>query len=275
MSNPFIIVDEIEELLNDMNDDLTATINTVNNNVNTVINNTKINNTASGTGSLSQKLSWIGNTLIGATGQTGGSATAGTVMAKLNAAITNTAATTTENSSGTLSAKLSYLINRRNKTVTPSSTVIKTLNSSGNVTSPTADGKKEVTAWGTTYTCYVKYSGIYRAYFTCKLDPVSTSVTGDTGYAIGYVYIYQPGASSATAISATICSGTAAVAATTKSIDFPAYSGNRIQMRILCKVTTTSVAPCNNSFYILDQWKATWTDISLRGTVNEINGAVV
>jgi hypothetical protein len=85
--------------------EIKSTVNTINTNASTAAtkataaandasaakNNTATNNTASGTGTLSQKLSWIGNTLIGATNQTGGSATAGTVMAKLNAIIANQA----------------------------------------------------------------------------------------------------------------------------------------------------------------------------------------
>lgn len=52
--------------------------------IDTINNNTKANNTASSTGTLSQKLSYLISTLIGATGATGGTTTAGTVMAKLN-----------------------------------------------------------------------------------------------------------------------------------------------------------------------------------------------
>lgn len=48
--------------------------------------------------------------VIGATGNTGGSATAGTVMAKLNALITNTAANNTASTTGTLSQKISSAI---------------------------------------------------------------------------------------------------------------------------------------------------------------------
>ena len=54
----------------------------------TTRNNVATNNTASATGILSQKLSWIGNTLIGATNNSGATATSGTVMGKLNALLT-------------------------------------------------------------------------------------------------------------------------------------------------------------------------------------------
>lgn len=50
--------------------------------------NTKINDTASKTGTLSQKLSYITDTSLGATTDIGGTSTAGTAMAKLNAILT-------------------------------------------------------------------------------------------------------------------------------------------------------------------------------------------
>ena len=57
--------------------------------LNALITNTGASTSASSSGTLSQKLTYIISTLIGATGATGGSATAGTVMAKLNKIISN------------------------------------------------------------------------------------------------------------------------------------------------------------------------------------------
>ena len=66
MSSPFIIINEIEELLNDMNDGLTSTLSTINTNVNTIKTDvsavksaTAVNNTASKTGVLSAKSAYI------------------------------------------------------------------------------------------------------------------------------------------------------------------------------------------------------------------------
>ena len=83
---------EIEDKLDEINSGLSSDISslntmlsTINTDLSTVKTNVATNNAASSTGALSQKLSWIGNSLIGATNATGGSTTAGTVMAKLNA----------------------------------------------------------------------------------------------------------------------------------------------------------------------------------------------
>lgn len=105
MSSPFIIIDEIEEKLTELNNNISNTLSTINSNINTINTNvntvsrdfgtantninaiktaTAANTTASATGTLSSKLSWIGNSLIGATNNTGGTATTGTVFAKLN-----------------------------------------------------------------------------------------------------------------------------------------------------------------------------------------------
>lgn len=286
MSSPFIIIDEITEKINEMNTSLTTKIDTISSNTTTIINNTKVNNTASGTGSLSQKLSWIGNTLIGATGQTGGSATAGTVMAKLNAAITNTAATTTENSSGTLSAKLSYLINRRNKTVTPSSTVIKTLNSSGTVSSTQTTGNagQYLGTNGTVYTCYAKYSGTYRMYATASGSTTNANLI-NSSYATSRIrlmcYVYRHGSGANSEHSVTIASattpksgGVTSMASATKSLDVPVGAGDRIQLCIRAESQAGCYHQCAQGTYASAAVTATWTDISIRGTVNELSGAV-
>ncbi len=85
MTSPFIVIDEIESALSSMNSTLVSKIDTVDGIVDTINTNTATNNTASNTGTLSQKLSYISNSLIGATGNTGGTTSAGTAMAKLNA----------------------------------------------------------------------------------------------------------------------------------------------------------------------------------------------
>lgn len=90
MSSPFIIIDEITNEIENVNSkiaEVKTVADTISSNVNNIKTYTATNNSASATGTLSQKLSWIGNSLIGATGNTGGSTTAGTIMAKLNAII--------------------------------------------------------------------------------------------------------------------------------------------------------------------------------------------
>ena len=97
-----ILLNELTDKINELNSDLESDINAINSNVTTVGSNlsskidalstsvgtvktaTATNNNASLTGTLSQKLSYIANTLIGTTGATGGTDTTGTVMAKLN-----------------------------------------------------------------------------------------------------------------------------------------------------------------------------------------------
>lgn len=101
-----ILLNELTDRINELNSDLESDINAINSNVttvgsslsskidalgtdlsasvNTVKTATATNNTASLTGTLSQKLSYIANSLIGTTNATGGTATTGTVMAKLN-----------------------------------------------------------------------------------------------------------------------------------------------------------------------------------------------
>lgn len=114
LSNPFIIIDEISQKLNEINSSISSTLSTINTNINSVktdvssvktvcnniydkvdteisslLTNTNTNNTANLTGTLSQKLSYIANNLIGAVSQTGGTYNTGTVNAKLATLILN------------------------------------------------------------------------------------------------------------------------------------------------------------------------------------------
>lgn len=94
MSSPFII-DELSAKINELNSGLSSSIDLINTNINTintdlsaVATNVVINNTASTTGTLSQKLSSIYNQ-IGSTSATGGSVTNGSIMQKLNTLLLN------------------------------------------------------------------------------------------------------------------------------------------------------------------------------------------
>ena len=119
LSNPFIIIDEISQKLNEINSNISSTLSTINTNINSVktdvssvktvcnniydkvdteisslLTNTNTNNTANLTGTLSQKLSYIANNLIGAVSQTGGTYNSGTVNAKLATILLNMDSTT-------------------------------------------------------------------------------------------------------------------------------------------------------------------------------------
>lgn len=257
-----IVLNEITELLNSINSGITSTLSTINTNVNTVktnvatiLTNTNTNNTASTTGTLSQKIS---------------------------SAISNTAATTTENASGTLSAKLTYLINRRDKTVSPSSTNIKTLSSSGTVTCAQSESASDYGGYagtnGTVFTCYAKYSGVYRGYGTAS-GSVNSTVKNSDGISrvLLYASVYHVGSGTTTNHSTTITSktintkATVALDSATKTVDFPAQAGDRIQMYIRAESQRSIVNACSST-YLNRETTATWTDISIRGTVNEING---
>lgn len=261
MSSSFIVIDEIEEALNTVSSTLTSNISAVKTVVDSISTNVATNNTASTTGTLSQKIS---------------------------SAISNTAATTTENASGTLSAKLTYLINRRDKIVTPGSTNLKTLNSSGSVSvgGKWGDAKQTtISANGSTYSCYVKYSGKYRAYFTASLT--WTNYTPDTmiaprgskqtGTATGVVKVTHASSNATTEHTVKIVEAQQANAsAATKTVDFPAQAGDVVQMFVKLSETSDIYDNCSEAAtrpYVFDTFKATWTDISVRGTVNEINGA--
>ena len=235
------------------------------------------------------------STDIGATNATGGTTTAGTVMAKLNAiigntatnntastsgtlsqkissAISNTAATTTENSSGTLSAKLTYLINRRDKVVTPSSTNIKTLASDVSIVTAKNSNQQDQSATSTTYSCYVKHDGTYRIYVT------GTATLTEAGYKPTNVKEYdgQPtwtmyAACSSTSQKTNSVTGSYGtnVSSTTKTIDLYCVRGDYLTVSITCK-TKVGGHPCVGQ-YGCGKWTYTFSDISVRGTANEVN----
>ena len=251
-----IVLNEITELLNSVNNGLSSTLSTISTKIGNIETYTKTNNTASTTGTLSQKIS---------------------------SAISNTAATTTESSSGTLSAKLTYLINRRTKMVTPSSTNLKTLASSGNFVSAGGAGGEATTKteYGQKYSCQVKYNGIYRCYFTSSVTWKDGSVSNSAGKnqqsvkVFGRAQVYHCGSGATSTHDVTITTTASAnTSSVTKTVDVPAQEGDRITMCIGITQTSgeyTNICGVVNYYY--DTYTATWTDISVRGTVNEINGA--
>lgn len=140
---------------------------TVNGKLNAVISNTSASTSANASGTLSQKLSYIINTLIGSANATGGSSTAGTAMGKLNALLSSwtstragyidnirsyTATNNNASSTGILSQKLSYLISQRQASLTGTGTTVY----SGSITAA---------AYSDRYICIAKFvapvSGIY------------------------------------------------------------------------------------------------------------------
>lgn len=99
LSSPFIIIDELTDKINELNSELSSSIDSINTNINAISTdltevaaNVSINNTASSTGTLSQKLSSIYNQ-IGDTTSTGGTAVNGNIMAKLNTLLLNSCST--------------------------------------------------------------------------------------------------------------------------------------------------------------------------------------
>ena len=100
-----ILLGEISDLINDVNSnineritDVKSIVDAIHSDVSEIKKATNTNNTALSTGTLSQKISWIGSDLIGTTNNTGGTPSAGTIMAKLNAILNkvNTGVTTTD-----------------------------------------------------------------------------------------------------------------------------------------------------------------------------------
>ena len=79
------LIDELASTLENIND----AVATVDDNVNAVKTNTAASTTAAIGGTLSQKLEYIIDTLLGTVNATGGTTTAGGIMAKLNALLTS------------------------------------------------------------------------------------------------------------------------------------------------------------------------------------------
>ena len=79
MSSPFIVIDEITTKMNEINSSLTTKIDTIS-------SNTAVNNTASSTGTLSQKLTHLCQQLgTSSDSASSGTTSGGTAMSKLNA----------------------------------------------------------------------------------------------------------------------------------------------------------------------------------------------
>lgn len=260
MSSPFIVIDEITTKINELNTSLTTKIDNVNSNISTLLTNTGVNNTASTTGTLSQKIS---------------------------STISNTAATTTENSSGTLSAKLAYLINRREVTVIPSSDIIKTLSSSGSVSysseqvSSSASNSNYRTKSGTQYVLYVKHPGTYRCYFTASGTATTRSGTTSLCYSDravrirGVCSVLDPSSTSEIQHNVTIVSATVSsfksytLASTTKTVDVSLSRGQRIKLYISAESQYMLYHYCDGYNYYSMNVTANWTDISVRGKISE------
>ena len=197
--------------------------------------------------------------------------TTGTLSQKLSSAIANTATNNTENKTGILSQKLSYLINRANKVVTPSNTNLKQLSSSGTVTVPYVNqmysgAAKTVSSNWTGYG-YVQVPGIYR--FSTTFSVAITQDGGDgTNTGTLEVQVVSCNTGSTYSKTITIFSSSAAVSSTTKTLDIPLGVGDMVRCRITCKNGPYAIE-CGGSAYG-DGFTLTWTDISVRGTLTEI-----
>lgn len=239
----FIVINEIEELLNDMNDGLTSTLSTISSNVNTIKTN-------------------------------------------VASILTNTSATTTENNSGTLSAKLTYLINRRDKIITPSSTNIKTLSSSGSsdITPPhTTSPMSIVGNNGQVFSCYIKYPGVYRVYGTASgtVNTTGGLLSYTTGIAKIVLCAYTNSINSGNVFTVDMSSVNVtksqsySLASATKTIDIGATSGDILSVCIRGESTAHFAHPCGGSEYWGSNMTVSWTNLSVRGTASEYNSAIV
>lgn len=235
-----------------------TTAGTVMAKLNAIIGNTAKNNTASGTGTLSQKASWIGNTLIGATNNTGGSTTAGTVMAKLNAILTKANASTPK------------------KTVTPSSTNIVSLATNKTYTITGSEG--ETTSVNSeTWTKYVQYPGVYRVYCTYAFNQTA-GASSDSGTLAGLtsilnVKVFHSNATyHTTHYFAKMQKGS--ISSTTKTIDIHVSEGDRIQIYVTNQSVGYTGGGCG-PFYKGPSGTITLSDVSIRGTQNVYDGCFV
>lgn len=122
------LIDELASTLANVNNAVATVdnvVDTINTNVNAVKTNTAASTTAAIGGTLSQKLEYIIDTLLGTVNATGGTTTAGSIMAKLNALLTSWTSTragyidnirsytltnNTASKTGVLSQKLAYVI---------------------------------------------------------------------------------------------------------------------------------------------------------------------
>ena len=267
MSSSFIVIDEIEEALNSVSSTLTTSIanvksvvdtintnvNTVKTNVSTILTNTNANNTASTSGTLSQKIS---------------------------SAISNTAATTTENSSGTLSAKLTYLINRRDRLYSPSSSNLKTVTTSlsaGNTTrnKQPSQGNRLSTAVYSGYTGYTYFcfDGIYRIYCTGTATVVNLE-NGSYGPTDENCLLCEVSVNDTVVANFTVATQGASkgtCASTTATRDVAVKKGDRIRFRIAADSIAKSVfdGVCSYKTYISNEVSAQCTEISIRGSIKE------
>lgn len=236
MSSQFIVINEIEELLNEMNDGLAGSIGTINSTVNTINTN----------------------------------------MAKqtdLTIVKTNTATNSTESSTGTLSQKLAYLINRRDRIVTPSSTNIKTLSTSLSVNAKSTN-EKSVTKSTSSVGAYVKYTGTYRIYATFSTTATHTG-DGWADTSLSHKVTMYVKANDKDERVLSVASNCYYkdnnFDATTKYIDVFLFAGSYVSVYFEFFANYFYYS-CNGSYNYVDA-TLNVTNVSIRGTHNEINSA--
>lgn len=230
MSSPFIVIDEITTKINELNTSLTTKIDTIDMLVDTINGN-------------------------------------------VGAIKTATATNNTANASGVLSAKLSYLISRRNRFIKPGSTVLITLSSSGTVSVSQQNKQADQWGYGTNYSCYAKYPGIYRMYATAKISAFSKNSNVYQSGRIGTVtavlqtYVVHISDGSTSSYSVDIVSGSATTSSATKTIDVQVSAGDRIDARV--SIRASHYYDACREYYMSDNGTAQWTDISVRGTIDD------
>lgn len=266
-----ILLGEIQSLIDGVNTNI-ANAKSV---IDTINDNTKANNTASETGTLSQKLSSI----ISYTKTNNTASTSGNLSQKISSAISNTAATTTENSSGTLSAKLTYLINRRERFYSPSSTNLKTVTTSlqtANTPRSTTSNHESYKAYSD-YTNYVYacFDGIYRIYCTGTATVVNLESASNHGASAKnnmHLEVYVNDTLVSTILVATQVASKGTSAASTKTVDVALKKADRVRFRLYAQSMyyDADENPCSADWRAGNEMYGSATDISIRGTLKEV-----
>lgn len=230
-----IVLNEITELLNNVNSELSTDISSVKSVVDTI--STNVN----------------------------------TANANINAIKTNTAANNTASATGTLSQKMTYIINNVNRVYVTGNSLVKTISSSTQTISfesklPTANSSS-VYSYGTKYNYYVNYDGEYKFSITCAISDIAYISSGSKSYNVscGLQVNVTRGRSQETNTYSTALSttGLSDVASTTKTMNIVLSRGDRIQ----CCMYASGVGENTNCSSIYTKsFTATCTNMAIYGT---------
>ena len=270
MSSPFIVIDEITSKINEMNTSLTTKID----NLIGATGNTGGSTTA---GTVMAKLNKVitdTTTILTNTNTNNTASTSGTLSQKVSSAISNTAATTTENSSGTLSAKLTYLINRRDRFYLAGSTNLKTITTNLTSSATTKNSTNTSTAYsGYTGYVYACFDGIYRVYCTGYATVVNLenhNSYGPSQLNHAFCEISVNDSVVANMKVATQGASKGSCASATKTVDIHVKKADSIRFRMYAVSERHTVDACSGDVRCANEVTATTTEISIRGTLKEV-----